>query len=315
MRAPVFSIPVAQLLALLLLAPTPASAQDPAAAEALFHSAQQAAQEGEWALACERFSESNRLDPAPGTVLNLARCHEELGHLASAWRYYQEAADRLSSTDQRAVYASDKVAELEPQVPKVVFLPPDEGEFELTVNGTPYSSAMMGMEMPFDPGEIMVVIESPDRRAIRATLSLSPGDVLTYQIELGTRISPPPHVQASSAPSKLLPVTLLTVGGLGAAAAVIGGVWAGIELKTASDPDHCMDGNCDQKGAHASARGRSAVVLMGTGAAVAAVGIGLGTVLLLKNNRGTALAVTARPGGGMVSFSANLPRLFAGPEL
>ena len=66
-------------------APAMADTRDPAAAEALFEAGRQAATRGDWTTACPKFAESQRLDPAPGTLLNLADCEEHLGHLASAW--------------------------------------------------------------------------------------------------------------------------------------------------------------------------------------------------------------------------------------
>src|SRR5687768_2981870 len=55
-----------------------AEPRDAAAAEALFRQGRQAADAGDHAKACEKFKESNRLDPALGTVFNIADCEEKL---------------------------------------------------------------------------------------------------------------------------------------------------------------------------------------------------------------------------------------------
>jgi len=60
-------------LAFVLVAGTArAGGADPMTAESLFREGRRAADEGNYALACTRFEESNRLDPAAGAVLNLA---------------------------------------------------------------------------------------------------------------------------------------------------------------------------------------------------------------------------------------------------
>src|SRR6476619_3478469 len=79
-----FSIP-------LLLAGT-ASAGDKALAESLFDAGRQLMQAGDFQQACPKFAESQRQDPSPGTLINLAKCYEGLGRTASAWADDKEAA-------------------------------------------------------------------------------------------------------------------------------------------------------------------------------------------------------------------------------
>jgi hypothetical protein len=74
---------------------------DMASAEALFEEARELFNAGEIAKACSKFAESQRLDPSPGTLLNLARCHREQGKTASAWAEYL-AAKRAAETEGRA---------------------------------------------------------------------------------------------------------------------------------------------------------------------------------------------------------------------
>ena len=69
--------------AVLLMAP-PARAQAPAqgtnkvAAEALFEDGRRLVAAGSFTEACPKFADSERLDPSPGTLLNLASCYEKL---------------------------------------------------------------------------------------------------------------------------------------------------------------------------------------------------------------------------------------------
>src|SRR5258706_15138092 len=69
--------------------------RDPATADALFRQGRQAMEAKNYADACQKFAESQKLDPAAGTAMNLATCEEKLGKLASAWQHWKEALDAL----------------------------------------------------------------------------------------------------------------------------------------------------------------------------------------------------------------------------
>ena len=125
--------------------PVPALAGPSASARALatqlFDQARALLADGNAALACPRFAESQRLDPSPGTLLNLANCHEVEGKTASAWTELNEAlavAEREGQTE-RAAFAQQHIAALVPRLSRlVVVLPPELGavDVELTRDGT-----------------------------------------------------------------------------------------------------------------------------------------------------------------------------------
>src|SRR5690606_34052060 len=106
--------------------PTPCSAQtgNAAAAEALFDQARSAMEHEEYEEACTKFRESNRLDPAAGTLLNLGNCEELRGNLATAWELFRAVEAQLPPGDDCIPEARDRAAKLKPRLPR---LPIDAG--------------------------------------------------------------------------------------------------------------------------------------------------------------------------------------------
>jgi hypothetical protein len=146
------------LCASFVLTAAPALAQNKAAAEATFREGKKLMEEGKTAEACAKFAASDRLDPAIGTLANLARCHELIGQTASAWSEYNEAADRAAAAgDDRAAALRDLARKLEGKLSRLQIQikgkHPDslkvllEGE-DVTV--------LLGTAVPVDPGEYTI---------------------------------------------------------------------------------------------------------------------------------------------------------------
>src|SRR5437870_1665929 len=94
----------------------PAGAQ----AEVLFREGRELMQKGKIAEACADFEQSQKLEPAPTTLLNLAGCREKNGQLATAWGLFLEAERTTRSasdgtTKQLHDVAKTKAAKLEPR--------------------------------------------------------------------------------------------------------------------------------------------------------------------------------------------------------
>lgn len=300
----------------LLLLVQPARANDAAAAEALFRSARKAAERGDWVTACDRFEESKRLEPAPGTVLNLARCREKLGQVASAWKSYEEAAQRLSSGDERAVFARKRAQELSARVPRVILIAPDtEKEVLVSVRGVRYSSATFGVPLPLDPGKVTIVVRAAGHEDSTFETRIEEGQTLEHQLTVGIALEPgqddtqePEGDQGNSSPSTARrpgAKVMLGIGGAGVAVGIFGAVWAAREQGPFRE--NCDDlGRCNQTGADAAARGRRAVIVLGAGSAVAAIGLSVGTYLLVKPEPQTAVGFSPVLGGGILQVRRSL---------
>jgi hypothetical protein len=111
------------IVAALLLGAPAARAQgsDLAAAQGLFDEAKRLVAQGNVAEACPKFLASFRVDPKPGTAVNLADCFEKTGQIASAWARYLEAASLAQRAGQaeREQYAREHAATLEPRLPRL----------------------------------------------------------------------------------------------------------------------------------------------------------------------------------------------------
>jgi hypothetical protein len=165
----------ASLLALLIaLAPAAARAQarDPAAAEALFREGRALSDAGDIAGACAKFRESDRLDPAVGTVFNIADCEERLGRVARAWTLFDEVAQRLPVTDKRRAVAQQRAAALEPRLPKLSIRLAAKAPAGARVvrDGVELGSASLGTPLPVDPGEHVVIRRDRERSGPRRAL-------------------------------------------------------------------------------------------------------------------------------------------------
>jgi hypothetical protein len=103
-----------------------AQSRDPATADALFRQGRASADAGDYPRACDAFAESQRLDPAPGTLFNLADCEEHLDRLASAESHFLAVVRSLPGSDERATIARSRAGTIAPRVPRMsIALAPD----------------------------------------------------------------------------------------------------------------------------------------------------------------------------------------------
>ena len=166
-----------------------ADSSDPAAAEALFREGRERAEAGDWAKACPLFVESNRLDFALGTSMNLAACEEHVGKLASAWERYGELLEALPPKDDRRAFVAESVARLERVVPKLTILlaAPWVDGTTVTRDGVDLGNASVGVDLPVDPGEHRIVVSAPGRTARSYAVTLAPGSFFLLPVPCQSR--------------------------------------------------------------------------------------------------------------------------------
>ncbi|HUS33566.1 MAG TPA: hypothetical protein VMZ53_33920 [Kofleriaceae bacterium] len=75
--------------------------------------------QGNFIDACDEFNKSQRLDPANGTLFNIAQCSEKIGRLATAASAYRELIKK-DTNPERLELSRKALAGLEPRIPKIV---------------------------------------------------------------------------------------------------------------------------------------------------------------------------------------------------
>jgi hypothetical protein len=300
-------------------AQAPSPGGDKVAAEALFEDARTLVAAGKYLEACPKFADSERLDPSPSTLLNLANCWEKLGRTATAWATYKEAEsaanaakrqDYMAAAQRHADALAPKLSRLTIQVQQPV------AGLRILRDGMLVGSAQWASAIPVDPGSRTVEASAPGYKGWTASVDISrdgapytitvpPLEALPAETTLvaatsaeGAPASVPPAVAAPETTSQ--GGTQRTIGLLVAGAGAIGlgvsGVFALIaNSKNKDSAQYCGKGSeanaCSSAGVSerddALAAGDAATVALGIGGAAVIAG----AVLWL-------IAPKATPAGG-----------------
>jgi hypothetical protein len=158
-----------------------ASASDKAAAEALFDQGLRLMKQNSFAEACPKLEESNRIDPAVGTLLYLGECYERVGKTASAWATFREAASLATNSNQpeRARTASTRAQELEPKLSRLsIELAPEVARIQGVIvkrGAQRIEPSLYGTPLPVDPGEYRVEVTAPGYEAWSTPITVPTG--------------------------------------------------------------------------------------------------------------------------------------------
>src|SRR5262249_25357297 len=175
------------LLAVLVSTPAPAFAEggEPARAATLFQEGREATRRGDFATACAKLGESYKLDPAVGTLFNLADCQERLGKTATAWQLFQQALQHLTKGDDRIEPARKRLAALEVRLPRleITLAPGAPAGTHVTRDGADVDG--LGTPSPIDPGAHVLVISAPGRADRRMDVQIADGQQARVTVEPG----------------------------------------------------------------------------------------------------------------------------------
>src|SRR5262249_45574548 len=118
--------------------------------------------EGKFVQACDKLEQSERVDPAIGTLLYLAECYEKSQRPASAWATFREAASAARAAGQleRARVGQERAARLEPLLVRLTIVVPAEDVaitgFTVKRSTEVVPQALWGASVPVDPGDYSI---------------------------------------------------------------------------------------------------------------------------------------------------------------
>jgi hypothetical protein len=289
--------------------------RDPVAAEALFREGRSEVSAGRYETACPKFAESLRLDPALGTLVNLAECEEHTGALASSWEHWRQALDQLPAADDRVAIAQQHVAALEPRLPRLALelAPGVPSDTRVQRDAVELGGASLGVAIPVDPGDHVLTIVAANHEPGKKTVHIGEGQTLKVVVEPGALMAAPSPVVGASAPaapadeSNRLRTAGWVMGGVGVAGfvgAAITGVLV-VNDKSAAD-QNCMP-VCNGTGASAVNGGKTLLAVNAAAWALGFAGVGAGATIILLGGRhgatpvGSVIAkVAPGPGGVML---------------
>ena len=299
------------VLALGATAPRLLHAQDTTKADETFHAGRELMKDGKLAEACPKFEESQRADPASGTLLALAYCQELSGLLASAHANSLAAADLAATEGQgeRQKAAGGRAEDLSKRYSTLTILVPAElsqqAGLRVLRDGIEVDRTAFNVRIPLNGGTHAIEVSAPGRERWAGVVVLqTEADHKTLQLpvlqpQTSTIIELTPQRQPARPPAPLAvePASVrhlrkASLGlGLGAAAAAGLGITFGLAAKSRNDAsnrdDHCSARGCDAYGADRRNAALDAA-RVSTWSFVAASALGVGAVVLYFKAEDTA---------------------------
>ena len=172
--------------------PAAPTAAETTLAREQFRAGVDAARSGRWWEALEAFTRAYELAPRPLTLLNLAGAQVETGHLVegaeSYRRFIREAEGRAA---EQVPAAEEALAAVEPRIARVRLEITNLARRDLVeLDDLPLSEAVLGAELPVNPGDHIVRVARADEEIARES----------FQVEEGERRAEPVRLQLPLAP-------------------------------------------------------------------------------------------------------------------
>jgi hypothetical protein len=295
-------------------------AADTAAARMLGVDGVSLADSGDCQQAIEKLKRAEELHHAPTTAGRLGECEIGVGHLVQGTERLQRllreplaagAPAPFVDAMTRARYVLDRA------LPRIATLrvsvkASPRARFAVTVDGEAMSSALLDNDRPTDPGKHAVEVTAPGFLAAKQDVTLGEGQTSSVAMELlpdpsapvATPVPPPPAVRESPAAARppveakpssgpnVASIVAFSLGGLGLAAGIAGGVVVAVDSSDLSKS--CPSKTCPSSKQDEISAAKTWATVSTVGFAVAGAGLATGLVFLLTGHHSADAPTEAR---------------------
>jgi hypothetical protein len=310
------------------LSSTAAHAGDSGAqAQVLFDEGKKLMDAENYAGACPKLAESQRLDPGNGTLARLATCHEKQGRTATAWSEFTElvtSAQRAGQAD-RERFARQRIAALEPHLSRLTIIVPADvattSGLVVQRDAIAVGAAAWGIGVPVDPGDHLIEASAPGKQgwsthvtigAMADTKQVSVQPLATLEVapapavaEAPAQATPP---EADATPASGSRSSQKTWGLVVGAVGVVGvGVGTYFGVQALSDSSHakqqCPSAACPAPAAvqqNDDAKTAAHIADVGIGVGIAGLAVGSLLYFLAPSNQSVRVAPSVGSTNGVV---------------
>ena len=294
------------------------SEADIAQARKLFDQGKKLEEDDRWAEALVTFKKVGEVKMTSQVRFHIALAEENLGHLASALRGFEEAEELArkepDTSKQVLEKAPEHAAPLRERVPKLRIDVEGSGPYRVFVDGEPLSPSELGVEMPLDPGTHTIALEVTNAKGVQirpvkevllaesgrehVLVKIPKDEEAPVAILPVEKPKPVPAQHGSKVPA--IVVGSVGVGSLVGAGIFLGLRQSGIAEVRASCKDPVNARGCDPNLQSVADKGRTYTYVSATLAVVGAAGLAASVALWFtvgadKPNQ-TATRVTLSPG-------------------
>jgi tetratricopeptide (TPR) repeat protein len=261
----------------------------------------------EFDQAKEAYLKSLELKENAETRIRLAGVEEKLGHLVEANDQLKKVMDDSTAKGPSRKKAEAKQKKIEPRIPSLMIETPKTFKGTVYVDDSEQGSGSLASPIPMNPGSHKVKAESEGMSPFNESVELAEKDKKTVTVKMAE--STPEPVAAAAEPEADKPVEKKSKGGGGSTGKTLGfvsigvgivgvgvGTYFGLKARSTKKDldDACNDNVCTQAERSKYDDGKKQANISTIGFVVGAVGIGVGTVLLLTSGGSSKEGKTAK---------------------